>query len=153
MTTKLHSKDAAKNITLNSLDTKGQLRIYEMVYNSSEEIFNEDEARTFRENLVKKDIHIRELTNQAYRDDKALEAIPGFMDVFEARYIDPASISYKTEVIIYNDVVAFYDYSPDSLGLEIFDANFASMQKQIFDQLWRRSSRPVIGRGGRSSLI
>lgn len=148
-----YKKDAARQITLNSLACEGVLRIYEIVYNSVDSIFSEDEANEFRQEIVKRGIHTLELTNTPYREDSQLTKIKGFMNSFDVRYIDPNQVKYSTEVVIYNDVVAFYSYGKGGQGVEIEDAGYAQMQKQIFDALWRKASRPVIGKSGRSSLI
>jgi sugar-specific transcriptional regulator TrmB len=143
--------EAVREITLHSLEAKDTLRLYEIVYASLNEMFSAEEANDLRRQFTENKIYIRELTNSAYKDVDI--SVPGFDAFVDIRYIDPRLIKYQTEVIIYNDTVAFYTYGDDAYGMEIIDANFAAMQKQIFDQVWRKASRPVIGRNGRSSLI
>lgn len=140
-----------QQITHNSVRAKGKLRIYEMVYASLNELFTPEEATALRKQFVANRVQVYELTNAAYKDK--IEDVPGFDELTEVRYIDPKQIHYQAETIIYDDVVAFYTYGDDAYGVEIIDKAFAETQKQIFDQLWRKASRPVIGRGGRSSLI
>lgn len=140
-----------KQITLNSLNVKGKLRIYEIVYSSLNEIFTEEEAEDLRRKFVSNKAEILELTNMAYKDSGS--SVKGYDDIINVRYIKPQDIKYETEVIIYNDTVAFYSYGKNPKGVEIIDKDFASIQKQIFDQVWRKGKRPVIGKGGRSSLI
>jgi hypothetical protein len=144
--------DGVKQITMNSLKTKGEFRIYEKVYASLSTIFTNEEAMDIRKRFVRQNIKIKELTNAAYQDVDT-SVISGFNALVEIRYIDPKIINYETEIIIYNDTVAFYRYGNDPYGVEIINKNFAETQRQIFDQLWRKASRPVIGKRGRSSLI
>ena len=110
--------DGVKQITMNSLKTKGEFRIYEKVYASLSTIFTNEEAMDIRKRFVRQNIKIKELTNAAYQDVDT-SVISGFNALVEIRYIDPKIINYETE----------------------------------FDQLWRKASRPVIGKRGRSSLI
>jgi len=143
--------DGVRQITLNSLKTKGELRIYEIVYSSLNQMFSDKEAEELRSRFVKNNITIKELTNMPYKDMEYMTE--GYEALTEIRYVGPETIKYETEVIIYNDTVAFYSYGKSSKGVEIIDKDFASIQKQIFDQIWKKGARPVIGKGGRSSLI
>jgi hypothetical protein len=144
--------EGVKSITINSLRAKGTLRIYEKVYASLNEMFGKDEANDLRRKFMSNGVFVRELTNQPYKDSDH-EEVPGFKETFEVRYLSKDKVEYFKEVIIYDDVVAFYSYGDEPYGVEVTDADFARTQAQIFDVLWAKASRPVIGRGGRSSMI
>ncbi len=143
-----HGLDGVREITYNTLETHGTFRIYEMVYASLSSMFPEDEARRLRQEFIDRDIFVKELSNAAYKSELGVNDTSWL----EVRYVDPKRISYDCETVIYNDKVAFYTYGDDAYGVEIEDTNFASTQRQIFDELWRKAARPVIGRG-RSSLF
>jgi bisphosphoglycerate-independent phosphoglycerate mutase (AlkP superfamily) len=72
---------------------------------------------------------------------------------WEARYIDPKKFEIKTEILIYNEVVAMYDFRKEIFCVEIYNQNLAEMQKQLFEFIWNLAEKPIIGRGGRTSLF
>lgn len=143
-------QDGLKQITLNSLETKDGIRIYEL--KTMNEFAEKSFAEEVRQEFVKREIKIRQLTNQVY-----LEPWTGVEEMvekyWEARYIDPKKFEIKTEILIYNDIVAMYDLKGENLCIEIHNQELAAMQKQIFDYFWKIGERPIIGKGGRTSLF
>lgn len=146
-----HGLDQVRKMTYHSLQAEGVLRIYEMVYASLNELFDEKEATKLRQAFVKNKVQVHELSNAPYRDRDI--TVPGFYELVEERCIDPRRVAYETEILIYNDVVAFYTYDKKAHGVEIQDGGFAKTQAQIFDQLWQKASRPITGYNGRTSLF
>jgi len=133
--------DRVREMTYNTLLATEILRIYEIAYHSLNQLFNDEEATELRKQFVRQNIKVRELTNADKRE--AIIVVPGFEKILQVRRIDPRLITYATEVVIYNDVVAFYTYGQESYGLEIYDENYSRMQAEIFDQLWEQVSVPL----------
>ncbi len=58
----------------------------------------------------------------------------------KVRFISPKTFEIKFETYIYNNCVALLNYErEDIFGVEIYNANLASQQKQIFNLLWSQA--------------
>ena len=147
-----HGVDGLKHVTWNSLRAKGELRIYE-VSTSMTAFLPQEFSERVREELVAHKIHTLQLTNIAHMEQwtKLKEAA---LTYWTARYIDPKELSIKSEVLIYNDVTAMYHYlNNDIFCVEIESKDLASMQKQLFDFIWRRAKPMVkIGEHGEANV-
>lgn len=137
-------------ITLNSLKAKDGIYIYEI--SSMNEFIKEEIAEEIRREFVKRKIKIKQLTNHAFLEPwtKVDELIEKYQNI---RYIDPKKFEIKTEILIYNDVVAIYDFRDETLGVEIYNSKLAEMHKQIFEFIWSLAEKPIIGKGGRTSIF
>jgi hypothetical protein len=144
--------DGPRQVNRNSLRAKKELRVIEASYASLSVMFEQHEAEEIRKKFLKNRTKIYEITNHAYRDYTNVE---GFDEIcMDTRYIDPKRFTIDVETLIYDDVVAFYTYNGEDLfSFEVISERFAETQKRFFDSLWRTCERPVIGKGGRSSLF
>lgn len=65
------------------------------------------------------------------------------LEHWEARYVPPEVFAITHSTIIYNDVVAYYNWREGNLfGIEVYNQEIADAQAQFFEMLWRQS-RPV----------
>ncbi|MDP2860386.1 MAG: hypothetical protein Q8N98_01575 [bacterium] len=138
--------------TLNSLEAKEEILIYETSYASLNDFLEKGRAEEIRKEFLRKGIKIRELTNQPYHEiytDVALY----HEKVMDIRYINPDKLKIDTELLIYNDVLAFYTLKSPIFAVEIYDKDLAYMQKQIFEFMWNFAERPVLGKNGRTSMF
>jgi len=143
--------EGVREITYNSLEADGLLRIYELTLASLGTIFTPDEADDVRREFMKRNIKIKEITAQSYMEYTKVE---GFEEkCMEYRYIDPKKFDLQTEIMIYNDIVTFYRYEGDIFGVEVKSKDFAQAQARIFDFVWSNGERPVVGKRGRSSMF
>lgn len=145
-------KEGLKEITLHSLQAKGQLCIIETTYASLDLILSHQEAEDFRRALLHSRIRCLQISNELFRD---YTSVPGFHEkVMESRYIAPAKLKIDREILIYNDTVAFYQTrGKDVYGIEIIDADFARQQKQLFELIWQQADRPPSSANGRTSIF
>lgn len=61
---------------------------------------------------------------------------------WECRYIDPKKLKMEFEVLIYNEVYVMYNVgSKDVFCVEIYNAELAAMQKQVFDYMWNAARK------------
>lgn len=142
--------EGLKQVTLNSLKAKDGIYIYEI--SSMNQFVDPGFAEDVRRQFVKNQIHIKQLTNLVFLDKwtKIEELVEKY---WEARYIDPKKFEIKAEILIYNDVVAIYDFKKEIFCAEIYNQNLARMQKQLFEFIWNLAEKPIIGKGGRTSLF
>ncbi|MFH1838241.1 MAG: hypothetical protein ABH808_01950 [Candidatus Kuenenbacteria bacterium] len=149
--TSYEGKEGVKTITRNSLNAKDNLYICEMSLASLNEIFSEQEAENIRKEFLAKNTKIKEITNQVYHEYTDIKEFDE--KCMEIRYLSSDKFDIKTEYLIYNDIVAFYSYKDEFFAVEIKNAKFAQTQLNIFKLLWNQAERPIIGRGGRSSIF
>lgn len=139
-------------ITKNSLKAEGELLIFETSYASLNDMFSKGNAELIRSEFIRKRIKIRELTNKIYHENYT--DIKEFHEkVMQIRYIDPKKLNIKIETLIYNDVVAIYDLKNIDLCIEVYNRDLANQQRQLFEYIWQKGERPIIGRGGRTSIF
>lgn len=145
-------REGLLKVTLNSLKAKGELLVFESSFASLNAMFSKSEAEEIRHEFVKRNVKVRELTNQAYYEPYT--GIPDFeKKVMNIRYINPTKLKIKVESLIYNDVVAIYVPKEDGFCLEIYSKELANQQRQLFEFIWKQADRPIIGKGGRTSIF
>lgn len=142
--------EGLKQVTVNSLRAKGELRIFEIENMGS--FLNFGFCEEVRQGFIDRNIHVKELTNQ--ENQPAWTKVQKFVDGYwECRYVDPKVLQTHLEMVIYNDVVALYAYKEKHIFcVEIYNPNLATMQKQMFDFIWRYSEPLIIGSGGAARL-
>lgn len=139
-------------ITKNSLNAEGELLIFETSYSSLNDMFDKETSEKIREEFLSRNIKIRELTNKIYHENYT--DVKDYNEkVMNIRYIDPKRISIKLETLIYNNVVAIYEPVKEGLRIEIYSKELAEQQKQLFEFVWKYGERPILGKGGRTSVF
>lgn len=130
--------DGLKQVTLNSLQAKKQLLIYELNQDMSKFV-DYDFAENLRRELVKNQITTFQLTNLPeilpYTQVNAL-----ITDFWKVRHINEHDFQIKFEVLIYNHVYALYTYERgEAFCVEIHNPYLAEMQRQLFRFVWKRA--------------
>jgi len=143
----LHYKglDGFKRVNWNSTKAIDTLRIYEFqnLTNLAQDQKFAEEVRL--EFTKKKGFKIKQLTNLQVIEDYT--NIPNFIDIIDIRYIPKDRLDITTESMIYNDIVTTYEESKDtSFIIEVYNEKYASMQKQIFDNIWEMAV-PLVNSG------
>lgn len=131
--------EGLKQVTLNSLETRDELLIFETKDMSA--FLDYGYAEKVREEFVRRKVKIRELTNQ-----KSFSGWTKVVDMVKkywtCRYIDPKQLEMKFELLVYNDVYSLYSYRGDDIFcVEVRSKQLAQMQRQMFDFLWTHSRK------------
>lgn len=131
-------KDGLSQVNWNLLNTKGEFLSYEV--ETAEAYMPHHEAEKLRQGLVDKKIFSRTLTNK-----KTLHIstqIPHLAKQYQIRVISPEIINIQTDIFIYNNIYTICHYLEDGdiFCIEIENANFTKMQKEIFENLWSQST-------------
>lgn len=132
--------EGLKQISYNSLRAKGELLTYEIA-NDMSDFVPEAFAEDLRKQFVKNKIHIKQLTWNTYFEPytAVTELITKY---WEVRSINPESLTMKSEVLIYNDVYVMYNpVGSELFGVEIYNADFADMQRQLFYMVWNNARK------------
>jgi len=137
---------------LDSLKAKGELLIYETSYASLNEFMTRKRAEEIRGEFLKRGIKVREITNTPYHEEYT--NVKGYHEkVMNIRYINLEKLGIEKETLIYNDVVAFYSLTNEIYGIEIYNKDFAEMQRRVFNYIWKLGEKPIIGKNGRTSMF
>ncbi len=109
-------------------------------------------AERYRQEALFRGIKHYDLTNQSFMP--GWTDVAGFAALNEVRYIDPSILEIKFEIYIYNDIVTMIDYKNNELlCLEIYNPFLASLQKQLFDYIWKDAKKmKITGPRGELSL-
>lgn len=143
-----HGVDGLKQITWNSLIAKGELNIFE-ISEGMHPFTGKKFAEKMREEYFLRKIFTKQLTN--IKKFEPFTNVEQYVECcWKVRFIDPKALSMDFELLIYNDVVAIYDYKKqdDVWGIEIYNRDLAHMQKQIFAFLWSSAKKMKIGKDG-----
>ncbi len=126
--------DGLKQVQWNSLRAHGELLIYEIKNMAA--FLPQEYCEKVRRELVERQIHVRELTNQTKVKDWT-EVRELVLQYWQVRHVPPEKLEMKFEVMIYNDIYAMYAYQEGEIFcVEIYNQNLAVMQKQLFDFVW-----------------
>ena len=148
---KHEGKEGLLKVTLDSLSAKDEILIYETSFASLNRFLDIQKAEDFRQKLMEKGIRVRQITNQAYREEYT--KVKGFDEkVMNIRYIDSKQLNIKTEFLVYNDAVAYYTLEEPIYAIQVKDQQLADMQRQIFEFVWKSGERPII-KNGRTSIF
>jgi len=132
--------EGLKQITYNSTNAKKELLTYETT-NDMSEFLPQDFSEEMRQRIVDNKIFVKELTW-----NKSFKPYTNVADLvtrhWETRYIDPSTFKMKTEALIYNDVYVIYNpFGEEQFGVEIYNADIADMQRQLFNLVWTQAHR------------
>lgn len=62
---------------------------------------------------------------------------------WEGRYIGPAVFPITHSTVIYDDVVAYYNWHEGEIfGIEIYNQQIADSQRALFEMLWKQATPP-----------
>ena len=122
-----------------SVDAKTDIRIFEL--STLNNLIPAHEAEAMRMDWRDRGAQVRQLTNcdtfEPWTD------VPGFIEsCMHVRYVSDSVLPISTEVLLFDDVVAFYRVLPNISCLIVEDAEFAKQQQKLFDLVWDKA-RPV----------
>jgi sugar-specific transcriptional regulator TrmB len=123
---------------INTLDTKGIYRIYEM--KQLHNVVDMDLAEYIRSEMIRRKQISHQITNIRKHND--VTNVNGFVNKhWEMRFIEKRLLPIDVEIAIYNDIVAIYDYGKNMFCIEIANEQLARMQRGIFDYIWKTARK------------
>lgn len=131
-------REGLEQVTWNSLKAEKDLYIFELS-STMESFTTQDFAEEVRGEIVRRRIHVKQLTNLVEIPDYT-EVIEKVKKYWEVRHIDKRKLNITFEVVIYNDVVAMYDFSrAQPFCVEIKDPKLSAFQKGQFQFIWQQA--------------
>jgi len=128
--------DGLKTVTWNSTNVVGIFRIFELAQDMTAFTdfgFSERIRMEFvRRGKLKE---LRQITN--IKKFGPWTNISEFVKLCKFKYIDPKLLDMRTEIVIYNNIVAMYQYKKrDVFCVEFNNEDLADMMKNLFDFVW-----------------
>lgn len=131
-------QNGLQQLLWNTLKAANQTEVVGYGYQSWNDYVGKNFAEKLRQEYVERKIISKEILNKT-------DASMGFTDnkeykqqVFSHRQISRNKLEINYNTIIYCDVFAFYSlYQGDIFGVEIYNAEIAKTQRQIFYLLWQ----------------
>lgn len=144
--------DGLKQITWNSLHAKKELFIFE-VSQGMHPFTGRKFAEKARQEFYLRRIVTNQLTNiKKFKPFTEVEKYVKYC--MKLGYIDPKELELDFEIVVYNNVVAFYTYEGKEIfGTEIYNKDIADMHKQIFNFFWKKGKKMKVGKGGEATVI
>lgn len=127
-----------EDVTRNTLAAKGLFRILEL--DNMNAFLDVDFAEYIRRESCKRKIMVHKITNRRKFND--FTKVEGYIGKWiETRHIEPKKLPINVEMAVYNDTVVIYDYRDGIFCVEIKNENLASMQRGMFDFIWKSSKK------------
>ncbi len=143
--------EGLKQVTLNSLEAKNELLIFEIKDLGA--FLDFGFAEEVRRDFVQHDVRVREISSEP--EVTPWTKVTEFATKhWNCRYIDPGDLEIEVEVLIYNHTVAMYNYHQGEIFcIEIQSRAIANMQRQLFNFVWNKAT-PMrkIGNEGAAKL-
>ncbi len=106
------------------------------------EVVGEKFAKDWAEEWITRKLHFREIycdeLIKSKKQNPQLKGITYDNKYFSDRYISSKILNINHQIDIYNDVVSIYNwYEGEIFGIEIYNEKVASLQKQLFEIVWK----------------
>lgn len=128
--------DGLKQINFNLTKADKEYRVFEVAHLDEYEVLPKSFVQRMRETYISNKLLGYDLTNNknARFVNHQLDPEHKYQKLC---YVAPDIFEIKIETYIYNDCIAYLQYEENNIfGVEIYNANLAQQQKQLFDLLW-----------------
>lgn len=124
------------SINQRSIYAKSEICIIEL--STLNELIPSDEAEAMREKWKSRKIQVKQLSNM--QNFESWTDVGGFIKTcMSIRQVDESVLPIKAEVLVFDDVVAFYRVKPEISILVIEDDDFANQQRALFTAIWEKA--------------
>jgi len=107
-------------------------------YKNKNDIVGKAYADKLRAEQVDRKIKLYEVENETDQGDYWYTDVLGWADYYDSRHIPPKLLDIKQYVAIFNHTVAIINWlDEEEVGVEIDNAAYAEMQRQLFWQSWK----------------
>ena len=121
-------------ISKRSAESKNGIRIIEL--SDLGDIIPKKDAEQMRRLFIKYKTQVKQLTN--HKRFQAWTEVDEFIgQCLSVKYIDPELLPINLEVLLFDDVVAYYGVEPTVTLTVIENKLFAEQQRHLFDNFWK----------------
>jgi hypothetical protein len=137
------SSDRIDIIDVNRRSAKCKTGISIIELSMLDGLMDKDTAESIRSEIIAKNIPVRQLTNLSEIYADWTRFTKELQELMQIRCIPTEIFSIQNEILIFDDTVAMYRVEPEIYYVEIEDANYASMMRDFFDNLWNVSQAMI----------
>ena len=145
-------QEGLSQVNWNMLKAKGEFLSYEVA--TADAYISQSEAEKLRQEIVKKKIIVRTLTNKTHQKPYT-EVVEMVKNWWQLRHISKNTLLIRADIFIYNEVFAVCNFldGGDVFCFEIYNENVAQMQREIFEDLWKGAKEmKMIGESGEARI-
>jgi len=129
-------------ISINQRSTYAKSEICIIELSTLGELIPSVEAEAMREEWKSRKIQVKQLSNM--QNFEPWTDVGGFIETcMSIRQVNDDVLPIKAEVLVFDDVVAFYRVKPELSVLVIEDEDFANQQRALFAAIWEKA-KPLI---------
>lgn len=130
-----HGTDGLKQMLWNHLAAKKEILVFG--YENRNDIAGKAFAEKIRYEQVARKITKIEVENATDQGNYWYTAVPNWAKYYKSRYIPPRVLNIKQYQVIFNDTISIMNWADgNKVGVEITNAAFAGLHKQIFWKFW-----------------
>ncbi len=130
-----HGTEGLKQMLWNHLAAKKELLLFGLENRNN--IAGKAFADTIRFEQVERKITAIELENRTDQGNYWYTNVPNWGKYYRFRYIPSRILAIKQYLVIFNDTISILNWTDgNNVGVEITNASFADMHRQIFRHYW-----------------
>ena len=130
-----HGTDGLKQMLWNHLAAKKEILVFG--YENRNNIAGKAFAETIREEQVARKITKIEVENATDQGNYWYTEVPNWGKYYKSRYVPPKVLNIQQYQVIFNDTISILNWvDGNKVGVEITNAPFAEMYRQIFWKFW-----------------
>lgn len=134
-------QEGLRQMLWNQLASRGEIVAFS--YKNKNDITGKAYADKVRQEQLNRKIMLYEVENETDQGDYWYTDIEGWEEYYQSRHIDPQLLQIQQYIAVFNDTVAIMNWIDDEeVGLEITNAPYADMQRQLFWQFWAQANAP-----------
>lgn len=128
-------QEGLKQMLWNQLSAKKEIVAFS--YKNKNDISGKTYAEKIRTEQLSRKIMLYEVENETDQGDYWYTAVTGWEKYYQSHHISPKILDIKQYIAVFNNTVAIMNWlDSEEVGIEITNAPYADMQRQIFWQFW-----------------
>jgi sugar-specific transcriptional regulator TrmB len=127
--------EGLKQMFWNQLSAEKEILVFG--FETKNELVGKSFAEKVRREQVERKITLYELENVQDEGNYWYTNVAGWADYYRSKFISEDVLKIRHQISIYNDVVEIMNWSEgEQVGVEIYNAQYAEMQRQMFWHYW-----------------
>ena len=140
-----HSTDIDDIIDVSWRQSRSKTEVCIFEIGNMNDLIPRQDADQIRQALKDNKIKIRQISNYKWLPE--FSKVKDYSKQIAAKFVDSEIFKVSSEIVIFDSTVAIYRTSPSVSYLEINDANYAKMMRDLFDNIWRLTDTLILGMG------
>jgi sugar-specific transcriptional regulator TrmB len=130
-----HGSDGLRQMLWNQLSAKKEIVAFSL--KNRNDIVGKPYAEKVRAEQVARRITFYEVENETDQGDYWYTGVPKWKNYYRSRHIPVKTLRIKQHIAIFNNTVSIINWlDKEEVGVEIINAAYADMQRQLFWKFW-----------------